>query len=89
MTEAQTARPFLRFAGLPDCDTGTLKVSNGSAGNIIIGRNTVDACQKDSCNDQMIYIVIKKKSDQNLEFWLLFFFCVNNEPKSMPACEFI
>ena len=42
MTEAQTARPFLRFAGLPDCDTGTLKVSNGSAGNIIIGRNTVD-----------------------------------------------
>lgn len=42
MTEAQTARPFLRFAGLPDYDTGTLKVSNGSAGNIIIGRNTVD-----------------------------------------------
>ena len=45
--------------------------------------------QKDLCNDQMIYIVIKKKSDQNLEFWLLFFFCVNNESKYMPACEFI
>ena len=42
MTEAQTASPFLQFAGLPDCDTGTLKVSNGSADNIIIGRNTVD-----------------------------------------------